>query len=333
MSLEPGVKDPDPWAQWLVPNAHSPRLRFYNDIVPTLYKSAHGKIPNFKEYLKTQQKFHWEIKEELQDLHKKIKSLQDDSWGVGYNVTRYKEFPKDPNSGDVGRAELTHKSLLSNSQRLKDAKMKLEKRRENLFTSEPICYDWAKDEVQFIDEQLKAVEDMSNAITKLENGIQNTLSLLKKRFASVDVMESEKKRKKRRQKEMQKKKKKRAQTTAVKQATKILHACDVDKGIIESVIEGKKTVLKLSHFNLVHLKLFPKLHLHWIQYLLKSECLDHEAVDKFKQFESILMVRKNMFSKTDSHQDIEESGVSVGVEVNETNDESCPSTEQESDQD
>ena len=99
---------------------------------------------------------------------------------------------------------------------------------------------------------------------------------------------------------MQKKKKKRAQTTAVKQVTKILHACDVDKGIIESVIEGKKTLLKLSYFNLVHLKLVPKLHLHGMPYLLKSECLDHDAVDKFKQFESILMVRKNMFSKTDS---------------------------------
>ena len=33
------------------------------------------------------------------------------------------------------------------------------------------------------------------------------------------------------------------------------------------------------------------------------------------------MVRKNMFSKTDSYQVVEESGVSVGVEVNETNDE------------
>ena len=91
---------------------------------------------------------------------------------------------------------------------------------------------------------------------------------------------------------MQKKKKKRAQTTAVKQATKILHACDVDKRIIESDIEGQKTVLKLSDFNLVHLKLSTKLHLHGIQYLLKSECLDHEAADKFKQFESTLKVRK-----------------------------------------
>ena len=75
----------------------------------------------------------------------------------------------------------------------------------------------------------------------------------------------------------------------------------------------------------MHLKLSPKFQLHGIQYLLKSECLHHEAVDKFKQFESILMVRKNMFSKRDSHQDIEESGVSVGVEVNETNNESSTS--------
>jgi len=126
---------------------------------------------------------------------------------------------------------------------------------------------------------------------------------------------------------MQKKKKRRAQTSAFKRAAKILHACEVDKGIIESVIEGKKTVLKLADFNLVHLKLSPKLHLYGRQYLLKGECLHHKAVDKFKQFESILMVRKNMLSKTDSHQDIEESGVSVGLKVNETDNESRTSTE------
>ena len=138
VSLEPGVKDPDPWAQWLVPNAHPPRLRFYNDNVQcsSFVQECTWEIPNVKEYLKTQQKVRWEIKEELQDLHKKMNSLQDDSWGLGYNVIRYKEFPKDPNCEDVGRAELTHKSLLSNWQRLKDAKMKLEKRRENLFTFE-----------------------------------------------------------------------------------------------------------------------------------------------------------------------------------------------------
>ena len=120
------------------------------------------------------------------------------------------------------------------------------------------------------------------------------------KFSSVDALESEKKRRKKRHKEMQRKKKLRAQTTAVRQVTKILHACDVDKGIIESVIEGKKTVLKLSDFNLVYLKLVPKLHLHGMPYLLKSERLDHDAEDKFKQFEEHLMVRKNMFSKTDS---------------------------------
>lgn len=69
---------------------------------------------------------------------------------------------------------------------------------------------------------------------------------------------------------MQKKKKKRAQITTVKQATKILHACEVDKGIIESVIEGKKTVLKLSDFNLVHLKLFSKASITWYTVLIEK---------------------------------------------------------------
>ena len=108
------------------------------------------------------------------------------------------------------------------------------KKEEKTSSHSNTCCDWAKDEVQFIDEQLKAVEDMSNAIVK-------------KRFPSVDAMEFEKKRKKRRQKEMQKKKKNRTQTTAVKQGTKILHACDVDKGIIESVIRELKHATFLSH--------------------------------------------------------------------------------------
>ena len=92
------------------------------------------------------------------------------------------------------------------------------------------------------------------------------------------------------------------------------------KALLNQLLKARNCT-QAFRFYLVHLKLSPKLHLDVIQYLLKSECLDHEAVDKFKQFESILMVRKNMFSKTDSDQVIEESGVSVGVEVNETNDE------------
>jgi hypothetical protein len=178
--------------------------------VQPLYKCAYGKIPNFKEYLKCQQRFRWEIEQELQDLRKKINNLQEDSWGVGYNVNRYKEFPKDPNSGDVGRAEQTLKSLLSHSQTIQGIKMKLEKRRSNLFKPDHVCYEWATDEVQFIDKHIKAVEEMFTIVTKLENGVQNTLSQLKKRFSHVDAIASEKKRKQRRQKEHRKKKRKKS---------------------------------------------------------------------------------------------------------------------------
>ena len=80
----------------------------------------------------------------------------------------------------------------------------------------------------------------------------------KKRLPSVDAIESEKKRKIRTRKR------------EPKQATKILHACEVDKGIIESVIEGKKTVLKLSDFNLVHLKLFFKASITWYTVLIEK---------------------------------------------------------------
>ena len=61
--------------------------------------------------------------------------------------------------------------------------------------------------------------------------------------------------------------------------------------------------MKLSDLNLVSLKLSPKLHLKGIQYLLKSECLDSDAEDKFKQFEGILIERQNMQSKTNQDSD------------------------------
>ena len=65
MALEPGKKDPDPWAHLQVPNLHSPRLQFYNEIVAPLYTFAYGKVPDFKEYLESQQSFRWEVVQEI----------------------------------------------------------------------------------------------------------------------------------------------------------------------------------------------------------------------------------------------------------------------------
>ena len=53
----------------------TPRLQYYNEIVPSLFKCANGKVPNFKQYLKSQQRFWWEILQEIKDLQKMSESV------------------------------------------------------------------------------------------------------------------------------------------------------------------------------------------------------------------------------------------------------------------
>ena len=130
---------------------------------------------------KSQQRFRWEILQEIKDLQKVSGSVQKDAWGVGYNVTRYKEIPKDPKPGDVGRAKETLNRLVSYSQRIQAIKEKLDKRRQSLFKSDHVCYSWAEDELCFIDDHLRITQGLHDVISKLENGIRNTISLLKKK--------------------------------------------------------------------------------------------------------------------------------------------------------
>ena len=77
--LQSGEKDPDPRVCWQVPNAHAPSLKYYNEIIPPLYKSTYGKVANFKGYLKSQQNVRWEVVQEIEDLQKKTENLKKDS--------------------------------------------------------------------------------------------------------------------------------------------------------------------------------------------------------------------------------------------------------------
>ncbi|KXJ23590.1 hypothetical protein AC249_AIPGENE12407 [Exaiptasia diaphana] len=159
--------------------------------------------------------------------------------------------------------------------------------------------------------------------------------LLKKRFSHIDATTSEKKRKQRRAKEHRKKKKKSKQKRALKQATKILHSCDIDKTVIDLIMAGEKTVLKLKDFNLVSLKLSPKLHLQGITYLIESKCLDVDAEKQFRTFEDILTTRRDMQTKAaSSHQDIEEIHDNLGVQTDDgrSDNDDDYSTGQESDE-
>ncbi|CAH3020913.1 unnamed protein product, partial [Porites evermanni] len=78
---------------------------------------------------------------------------------------------------------------------------------------------------------------------------------------------------------------------------------EFDKAIIDSIIDGQKTVLTHPPLNRLKRKLYPKLYLRGIQCLLKSGCLDSDAEDKFKQFESILIARQGMKFKTGTQQE------------------------------
>lgn len=288
VALEPDKKDPDPWAHLQVPNPHSPRLQFYNEIVAPLYTFVYGKVPDFKEYLESPQSFRWEVVQELKDLQKVSESLQHHAWGVGHNVGRYKEFPNDPKPADVRRAEQRLNTIESFSESMNNIKKKLQQRRGNLFKSDHACYSWAGNELSFIIDHLKTVQGLCDNILKLGNAVKNTNLILNKRIQMMDVDTGKRIRKQRQKKEQINSLRRRKEKVAVKQAKKILTACCPDK-VVSDFVPKPKIKLKVSELNLSSLRLTPKLHLRGVQYLLNIGAWKRE---QFQQFENILLHRE-----------------------------------------
>ena len=50
------------WEKYLYPHPKTPRMLFYNELIPVLYDASYGVVPNFEEYLRDQISFRWECK-------------------------------------------------------------------------------------------------------------------------------------------------------------------------------------------------------------------------------------------------------------------------------
>lgn len=56
-------KSPDPWDAYKIPNIHTARMKFYNDITKEIYQSAFAELQlsRFQDYLTQQRTFRWEV--------------------------------------------------------------------------------------------------------------------------------------------------------------------------------------------------------------------------------------------------------------------------------
>ena len=61
------------WEKFLYPHQVTPRMKFYNEIIPVIANACFGVMPSFNSYVREQLHFRWESKVALEDSNKKMK--------------------------------------------------------------------------------------------------------------------------------------------------------------------------------------------------------------------------------------------------------------------
>ena len=85
----------EPWEQFLLPNPHTDRLKFYNSVVRQIYESAFcSKQAGVKQYLLEQLQMRWQLNTIIEDLSKRENDLlRNEKWGVCQNITKFIASP------------------------------------------------------------------------------------------------------------------------------------------------------------------------------------------------------------------------------------------------
>ena len=96
-----GTSLTEEWEKFLYPHQKTPRMKFYNEIIPIIANACFGVMPSFNSYVREQLHFSWESKVALDDSNKKMKYFG----GPGSGIQRFLPFKGAPRSIDVKTLE------------------------------------------------------------------------------------------------------------------------------------------------------------------------------------------------------------------------------------
>ena len=102
------IKEVQPFESYLIPNPHSARLKYYNDVVSVLYTECFTDFSSkerFQHYLIAKRRWRFEIETDTNSLASKLDEIKSNSANSdschSCNIQRLQSIPHDTNSEDV----------------------------------------------------------------------------------------------------------------------------------------------------------------------------------------------------------------------------------------
>lgn len=307
-----------PWEKYLLPNPHTERLKFYNNVVPQIYESSFvSKQAGFKQYLLEQQQMRCQLNTKIKALSDKENNLlRNENWGVCQNITKFMSGVDGcKGSGDVAKCESSLTTVNEAFNSASDLLSFMNNRRKNLYTEERTLRSFASDELKYFQEAQERVKAIHQELQKASNALTTTLMSLKRKFPSPMGNNGQSRRKKENKRKVKKIKEKRLHQRAALLLEK-LTSKEVAKEVFDSL--EKNTYKCVSSINAGFTARFVKrLHLDPLLWLLERGVFETELARNLK----VVVARMNEENSS--------NGAEKGSSSGEDSDESDEETVQE----
>lgn len=301
---------------FLIPNPHSERLQFYNNLTPSLYLESYPEFSSkerFTNFLITERKWRYDTEQQVKSFMSMLDNIQsNDKSGFSHNFQRLQRIPADANSEDVLRC----RNVISSLENLRD---KCQKLLDNLIEKKKSCYKPSMDLLPGGKIRLKYIEsksvDLNQFMQKLYSMLANFNTVEKAlcvRFSQKSCEKADKTRKKRRLKEQRRKNTKKKSKVLHRQTKEVcsIMLCDppeeldLTKEVSEPVpVFTKEKLNEINHSNLK-----PRFHLVPLQMLLEkgyvAQCAIPEVQNAITYMEQKLLSTKTITKTSMSEQTI-----------------------------
>lgn len=225
--------------------------------------------------------------------------------GLDLNVQKYKELPLRPVPVDVEKTHTTLDNLSALEEKLTEITTRVQTRKNSLYDENHVPRNqWASDELEYLEEKLKTLNQLQKCLTSLHSAVSNTYKLLNARFNRDTVAREERKRVARRKKEQRKKEKRRKKEIGKKQAAKLIlttHGQDA----ADAFLAGSNDASKISSTKLGSIPLLPRFHIAALRHLIDNNAVDD--VSEANRLLDILICRKANKGKACEGDDIYDS--------------------------
>ena len=165
------------WGKYLYPHPKTPRMLFYNELIPVLYDASYGVVPNFEEYLHDQISFRWECKVANEKSEKQILFLE----GTGSGANRFFGFKGTPKAHDKKTLEKLVSDVIDYQDDVEKQKPYLSNRRKAYIGDGPSGVKHGfDDDFSFINLTITKSDELLTKFSSILSKLNDTMALFKR---------------------------------------------------------------------------------------------------------------------------------------------------------